>query len=217
MTISLVVFDMAGTTVSDDGLVMRAFDAAFQDFPGDREAARQYAVDTMGQSKITVFTHLTGGDVEQAKRLNVAFESSYAALVHYVEPVDGAADVIARLRRKGIKTALTTGFSRDTTNAILDTLGWHDLADLTLTPAEAGRGRPYPDLVLTAVLKLGIDDVRTVATVGDTASDVLTGLRAGASVAAGVLTGAHDANTLREAGATHVLGSVRDLESGVLL
>ena len=74
-----------------------------------------------------------------------------------------------------------------------------------------GRGRPYPDMILTCVLRLGIDDVRAVAVAGDTESDIRSGLAAGASIVAGVLTGAHDRDRLLAAGATHVLDSVAEL------
>lgn len=40
---------------------------------------------------------------------------------------------------------------------------------------------------------------------------MLTGTRAGASVVAGVLTGAHGAERLTADGATHVLGSIAEL------
>ncbi len=115
------------------------------------------------------------------------------------------------MRESGIKVALTTGFAPATQHAILDALGWHDLADLALAPGEWVRGRPYPDLVLTAALRLQVTDVRNIAVAGDTPSDVLSGLRAGASVVAGVLTGSGSREDLAAAGATHVLESVRDL------
>lgn len=217
VNVQLVVFDMAGTTVADDGLVRDAFTAAIGRQgvePGTPEFDRMFAHvrATMGESKISVFRHLLT-DEDRAQRANRDFEEAYGNLVDggRCAPVDGAADVLAGLRERGVRTALTTGFARTTQDRILDALGWREVADLTLCPAEAGRGRPYPDLVLTAVLRLGIDDVRTVATVGDTAYDVLTGLRAGASIVAGVLTGAHDRATLAGAGATVILDSVRDL------
>ncbi|MEJ7583843.1 MAG: HAD hydrolase-like protein [Acidimicrobiales bacterium] len=80
-----------------------------------------------------------------------------------------------------------------------------------MAPADAGRGRPYPDMVLVALLRLEIDDVAHVAVVGDPANDVMSGVRAGASIVAGGRTGAHDDDQLRAAGATHVLDSVADL------
>ena len=64
---------------------------------------------------------------------------------------------------------------------------------------------------LAAILALEVDDVRQVAVAGDTANDLLAGTRAGASIVAGVLTGAHDRATLAAAPHTHVLDSVVDL------
>jgi len=96
------------------------------------------------------------------------------------------------------------------TQRIIDALDWADIADLVLAPGDGGRGRPYPDLILNALLRTGIDDVAKVAVLGDTTSDILSGLRAGASIVAGTLTGAHDADTLTAAGATHVVASVAD-------
>lgn len=110
---------------------------------------------------------------------------------------------------------LSTGFARITQDAILDALGWHGLVPLTLCPADAGgRGRPYPDMVLAALLRTGgADDVRQIAVAGDTSYDMLAGRRSGASVVAGVLTGAHGREQLTASGATHVLGSVAELPS----
>ncbi|WP_037570630.1 phosphonatase-like hydrolase [Phaeacidiphilus oryzae] len=214
--IRLVVLDMAGTTVADGGLVEEAFRAAARlGVPdGGPEQARMldHVRATMGESKISVFRHLFG-DEERAQEANRAFESAYHDLIAQglCKPVPGAAEAVTALREAGVRTVLTTGFSRTTQDRILDALGWRDLADLTLCPAEAGRGRPYPDLALTALLRTGTDDVREMAVVGDTAYDVLSGRRAGASVVAGVLTGAHGEDRLRAAGATHVLASVAEL------
>ncbi len=210
--IQLAVLDMAGTTVADGGLVLRAFDAAATaaGIPADgpeRAEATRYVLDTMGQSKITVFRALLG-DEDRAQLANRTFEAAYDEFAAEATPIPGAAEAITRLREAGIKVALTTGFSRGTQDRLLDALGWREIADLTLCPAEAGRGRPYPDMVLTALLRLEIDAVNQVAVLGDTASDIATGLAAGARIVAGTLTGAHDEDILRDAGATHIVPTV---------
>jgi phosphoglycolate phosphatase-like HAD superfamily hydrolase len=51
---------------------------------------------------------------------------------------------------------------------------------------------------------------------GDTTNDLIAGTRAGASVVAGVLTGAHSAEELGEAPHTHLLGSVAELPALLL-
>ncbi|GIG66885.1 phosphonatase-like hydrolase [Phytomonospora endophytica] len=215
-TPELVVLDMAGTTVTDGGLVEAAFtEAVAAQGVGETDerypAMLTYVRATMGESKISVFRHLFGGDEAAARRGNTDFEAAYAARIDAVAPIPGADETIAGLRAAGIKVALTTGFSRPTADAILTALDWIGLADLTLVPAEAGRGRPYPDLVLTAVLRLGASDLRRVVTCGDTTYDVLTGLRAGAGTVTAVTTGAHTAADLAAAGAHHVLDSVTAL------
>jgi phosphoglycolate phosphatase len=219
--IALAVLDMAGTTVSDDGLVIRAFDEAATavGVPADgdeRDRARQYVLDTMGQSKIAVFRALFGTE-DRAQQANAAFEKAYERHIDDgVKPIIGAPEAISQLRAVGIKVALTTGFSRPTQERLLAALGWHDIADLTLAPGDGCRGRPHPDLVLTALMRAGVDDVAQVAVLGDTSSDILSGLRAGASIVAGTLTGAHNERTLRAAGATHVVASVADFPKHVL-
>lgn len=215
--LELVVLDMAGTTVVDDGLVERAFEraadaAGIGETEEDREAALEYVRETMGQSKIAVFRALAG-DEDQAQHANAEFEAAYAELAasEGLRAVPGAEELIRRLRSAGVKVALTTGFSRETRDAVLDALGWRDLADLTLSPAEAGRGRPYPDLPLTALLRTGASTVDGMVVVGDTASDIASGIAAGAGLVVGVLTGAHDEQTLLDAGADAVIPSVAAL------
>lgn len=221
-TIKLAVLDMAGTTVADDGLVLRAFDAAgaaagLSASGPEADAARQYVLDTMGQSKIVVFRALFG-DEDRAQAANRAFETEYDRLVDEggATAIPSAAESITALRDAGVRVALTTGFSRTTQDKLLSALGWQTLADLTLSPAEAGRGRPYPDLILTALMRLDVDDVRDVAVLGDTANDITSGRRAGASIVAGALTGAHDERQLRAADPTHVVPSVREFTELVL-
>ncbi|MFI0933346.1 phosphonatase-like hydrolase [Streptomyces sp. NPDC021019] len=221
----LVVLDMAGTTVADGGLVEQAFSAAAQRLgvrPGSDAHARQlaYVRATMGESKITVFRHLfaaEGGDGGEAKaqQANIAFEEAYGELVDggRIAPVPGAREAVERLASEGRTVVLTTGFARTTQDAILAALGWQDLVPLTLCPADAGgRGRPFPDMVLAAFLRTGaVEDVRRTVVAGDTSYDMLSGVRSGAGIVAGVLTGAHDRDQLTRHGATHVLGSVAEL------
>src|ERR1700751_3327760 len=99
--IQLAVLDMAGTTVADDGLVVSAFEAAATEVGvpesgEERERARQYVLDTMGQSKIGVFLALFGSE-DRAQQANIAFERAYEGLIDEgrAEPIDGAAEAIS--------------------------------------------------------------------------------------------------------------------------
>ena len=212
--ITIACLDMAGTTVADDGSVMTAFTAAVADqglvpgAPGYDEAIA-YVHATMGQSKIEVFRAILGGE-DAAQRANSVFEAGYGDAVRagLVAPLPGAAETITALRAAGIKVCLATGFAPATRDALLDALGWGPLIDLALSPVDAGRGRPWPDLPLTALMRLGGGAVSELLVAGDTASDVDAGLRAGAGMVAGVLTGSASREDLEKAGAPYILDTI---------
>jgi phosphonatase-like hydrolase len=208
---------MAGTTVVDDGLVEQAFGRALGDLgvpeedPG-RPAMLEYVRRTMGTSKIEVFTALFPGEGEAASA-NAAFERSFAALVDegLARPLPGAEEAMAALRDSGVRVALTTGFAPATRDQLLQALGWAHQVDLVVSPADAGRGRPFPDMIWHAMAALGVDDPAQVAVAGDTRADMEAARNAGARVRAGVLTGTDDDAALLESGATHVLPTIAGL------
>ncbi|MDN4596969.1 HAD family hydrolase [Leifsonia virtsii] len=215
--LELVVLSLAGTTLLDDGLVERAFERA-ADAAGiapaapDRQDALDFARQAVVRSPLAVFRTLTGDD-DQAQHAAAVFSSAYAdlAAVGGLAAVPGAEDVIRLLRATGVKVALVTGLSQAAQDAVLDAVGWRDLADVTLSADDGGRARPFPDLPLTALLRTRASSVEGMVVVGDTPADIASGIAAGAGLVVGVLTGAHDERTLLDAGADAVLPSVADL------
>ena len=217
--VELICFDMAGTTVLDNGLVLDAFRRTIEDLnisPDDAESAEAYVIETMGQSKIEVFTALFG---DRATLANEAFERNFveSAHVYGVSEIPGARSTIVTLRDVGLQVALTTGFSPSTREALIDVLGWDDLFEFRVSPADAGRGRPAPDMLWWCALKARITAASSLMVVGDTASDMVAGRRAGAGYCVGVLSGNDDQARLIANGAHDVIDSVVDLLSFDLL
>ena len=180
--VELICFDMAGTTVLDNGLVLEAFRRTIEDLkvsPGEAASAEAYVIETMGQSKIEVFTALFG---ERATVANDAFERNFVESAQElgVSEIPGARSTVETLRDVGIQVALTTGFSPTTREVLIDVLGWGDLFELRVSPADAGRGRPAPDMLWWCALQSQITAASSLMVVGDTAADMVSGLRAGA-------------------------------------
>jgi phosphoglycolate phosphatase len=211
--IELICFDMAGTTMTDDGLVLEAFRRTIDGLSvvGDDAAkAEEYVVETMGQSKIEVFAFLFH---ERATSANQLFERHFieAAREFGVSEIPGARSTIETLRGLGLKVALTTGFSPDTREALISLLGWAELLELRVSPGDAGRGRPAPDMLLWCARASKITSMSSLMAVGDTASDMQSGIRAGAGYCVGVLSGHDDEARLRTHGADEVVPSIVDL------
>jgi len=216
--VTLVCCGLIGVAVADNGMVERAFAEAIATqgvVPGTTAYARCMAQvhRARGKTTIDVLQGLFPENQARAQAAELAFDRSYAAAVGRtgLAPVPGAEQVIDKLTGTGTRVCLITGFSRRVLGLVMDTLGWWDRVQAALCPDDAPRGCPYPDLVLGAMLRLGVGDVREAAMADCTVHGILSGRRAGAGVVAGVLTGTHTEERLRDAGAHHVLASIADL------
>lgn len=196
----VAVLDLGGTTVHIGDVVERAV----RRVTGDRFDPVEFR-DMRGASKLDLMTRLVGS--AGAPSAHAGFEEviQSAVVSGEITPIPGAREAIDAIRARGIRICLLTGFSEPIQQSMLERFEWGDSVDLALSPTEELRGRPWPDLILTAGARLHASHVEAVAVVGDTANDVKAARRAGAGICAAVLTGAHDRATLSEANPTHIL------------
>jgi phosphoglycolate phosphatase len=223
LPISLVGCGLLGTTVDDHGILERAFAeaCATQGIVPGTAAYAHYMVgvhQARGQSAVDVFRGLFPDEDGRAEAAALSFERSFRTAVDRTEisPVPGAEEAIGQLSESGVRVCMITSLSRRLLGLVLDSLRWWRLIDLTLCPEDVPRGCPWPDLMLTAMLRLGVEDVREAAFVGSTASEIQCGGRSGAGVVAGVLTGGHTSDRLRASGATHLVDGIAQVP-GLLL
>jgi phosphonatase-like hydrolase len=221
--ISLVCCDVVGAAAADGGVLERAFAEAIatQGVVTGTAAYVRSMVQfdrTRGWSPADVMHRLFPEDEIRAQAASLAFERSFKAAVDRfgVLPLPGTNDALAKLTAAGVKVCLMSCLSRSALRLIVDHLGWWQRADLMLCAEDAARGFPWPDLVLTAIMRLGIADVRDVAVVTATESGVICARRAGARLIVGVLSEVHDASKLRRAGATHLVADMSELPGLVM-
>lgn len=213
--VKLVVFDMAGTTVEDNGEVPQAFTEAL--------AAHGLAVtpaqlnQVRGSSKRQAVFDLLPDTPDRAECAAAIYLSFGEHLAHRyqtagVTPVEGAVQVFEWLRAQGICVALNTGFDRDITTLLLTALRWQSgVVDAVICGDDVRQGRPAPYLIFHAMEATGITNVQQVMNVGDTVLDLQAGNNAGVRWNLGVLSGAHSRTQLEAVPHTHLLTSVAAL------
>ena len=216
--VSLVCCDVIGAAAVDGSVLERAFAEAIatQGMVTGTAAYVRAMVQfdrTRGWPPADVLRSLFPEDEARAQAANLAFERSFRAAVDRFGalPLPGANEALAKLTAAGIKVCLVSSLSRPALSLIVERLDWWHRADLVLCGDDVARGFPWPDLVVTAILRLGINDVRDVAMVTATEGGVLSGRRAGARLVVGVLSDVDDASRLRRAGATHLLTDIGEL------
>lgn len=216
--VPVVCCGLIGITVDDRGILERAFTEAFATqgiVPGTTAYAHSMVRvhQSWGQSAVDVFRSLFPDAPGRAEAASLAFDRSYRSSVDRsgLAPMPGAEQAISEIRAGGARVCLVTGLSRSLLGLVLETLGWWPHIDIALSPDDVPRGCPWPDLMLTAMLQIGVTDVRDAVCADGTESGILCGKRAGAGIVAGILTGGHTAGRLQGAGATHLLDSIADL------
>jgi phosphonatase-like hydrolase len=219
----LVVFDLAGTTIEDHDIVARCLVKATQAVGASIDL--QEANSVMGLPKPVAIAQLlakhdgmpiTPLDSDRVRAATAVFQEEI--LRHYrspgaVVPIRGVEEVLDTLRDAGSKIAIDTGFSAIVADAILDRLGWiaDGRVDTRVASDEVKRGRPSPDLLIEAMRRCGVSDVRTVAKVGDTPADLGEGRNAGCGWTIGVTYGTHSRAELVDHPHTALIDDIHEL------
>ncbi|MGD0604078.1 MAG: HAD family phosphatase [Streptosporangiaceae bacterium] len=216
--VSLVCCDLLGAAVADGRVIERAFAEAIatQGLVTGTAAYTRAMVQfdrSAGWPPADVMRKVFAADEIRAQAAILAFERSFQAVVDRfgVIPLPGVNDALAKLTAAGIKVCLLSCLSRPALSLLLERLDWWQRADLVLCADDVARGFPWPDPILTAFLRLGLDDVRTVAVVTASEGGVLAARRAGVRLVVGMLSDMDDAARLNRAGATHLLADFGEL------
>jgi len=186
--VQLVVFDLAGTTVKENFDVQRTLKNAFKKI--DIEISIEQASQVMGIPKPIAIRQL----LESIKHPSISsglIQSIHADFVREmilfykndstVEENEGVSETFQKLKDCGIKVIVDTGFDRPIVDALLQRMAWQEnkLIDGSVTSDEVAHGRPHPDMIFKAMEISGVTDVKNVAKIGDTASDMQEGNAAG--------------------------------------
>ncbi|MEL6250712.1 MAG: phosphonatase-like hydrolase [Bacteroidota bacterium] len=217
--IKLFVFDMAGTCVDEDNLVYKTIRKAIE------EAGHEVSLETVlefaaGKEKLKAITdvliHLYGtADEVQAKEIFEDFRAKLKVAydVEPIKPIKDVEHVFEKLREKGIKIALNTGYDRATAEKLMAKLDWTIPAtvDHLVTASDVEVGRPMPDMIWKAMAMAGISEPEEVAKIGDSAIDIEEGHNAGCGLVLGITTGAQTTEQLAKAKPHQILDAAIDI------
>ena len=152
---------------------------------------------------------LAGDDfeAEHGDDVRAAEHALYLALIDEVRPFADARPLMEDLVERGHTLVLASSAKPDEVEHYLDLLDARELTQDWTDSGDVERTKPEPDLVAAAVEKAGGGPA---VMVGDSTWDCEAAGRAGLETVA-VLTGGFSEAELRDAGATGVYASLRDL------
>ena len=214
---TMVVSDMAGTTVDENNVVYKTLHAAILN-AGIAVSLDDVLLHGAGKEKLQAIKdvlvsqhHETTHVQEIYNYFIVALENAYQNLE--VTPCANAETVFALLKKQGIKVVLNTGYNRVTATGLLSKLNWSEGEDIDLlvTASDVSHNRPAPDMIDYAIKHFAITDPTTVIKVGDSAIDIEEGKNAGCGKTFGVTTGAQTREQIGVANPTAVVDDLLEI------
>lgn len=129
-------------------------------------------------------------------------------------PLEGALELVQKVRDAGFKTAILTNNGRPALDKIMKQLPLEDYFDLIFTRHESPKPKPFPDGLLKVATALGVTKDEVIY-IGDALIDGTAAKRAGIEFW-GVATGETTADKLYEAGASKVFTSLSEILDAAL-
>lgn len=217
--VSLVVFDIAGTTVKDKDYVAIAFIEAFQHYGIEltvKEISplmgfrKTEAIEKVLIEKNVIVTEDIVNDIHN--HFVNAMVAFYAG-AQEVEPLPGAEALFSFLHQKGIRVALNSGFPKVVVDAIVDRFGWMEqgMIDDYIASDEVEMGRPFPLMINELMKRSGIINAEEVVKIGDTMVDIQEGKMTGCGLVVAVTTGAFSRDSLAEYSPDAIIDSLHEL------
>ncbi len=219
MSIKLVVFDIAGTTVKDDHEVSKAFQSALKKY--GYEVKLEVIDPLMGYEKTLAIRQMLQLHEPDAQKItaelvsNIHREFVQQMLKLYlfepsIEPLPNVEETFAVLHAQGVQVGINTGFSHDIADTIVTRLKWREkgLIDHLIASDEVELGRPHPFMIRKMMQDGRIADPLEVAKVGDTEVDVREGQNAGCKYVIGVTTGTFSREELQAYHPTHIIDDI---------
>jgi HAD superfamily hydrolase (TIGR01549 family) len=203
----IAVLDVDGTLVDTNYHHAIAWYRAFREHGLTLPVWRIHRHIGMGGDQLVAAVAGKRVEDRQGDSIRAAETALYADLIGEVQPFTDARRLMELLDGRGRRLVLASSGKRDEIDHYLDLLDARDLVEAWTTSADVERTKPDPDLVVTAVDKVGGGEA---VLVGDSTWDCEAATRADVPTLA-ILTGGFSEQELREAGAVTVFESLSEL------
>jgi HAD superfamily hydrolase (TIGR01509 family) len=199
-----VLLDLDGTLVDSVYQHVLAWYEAFHSHGLHVQAATIHAGIGLGSDRLVPWLV---GEVDDPEALSEAHLARFLELAEELTPTPGACELLEDLERRNVPYVIATSSGTRTRQALLSALGREDLQ--VVDASDVASSKPAPDLLASAAAELSLPPER-LSMVGDAPWDARSARRLGME-AIGVRTGGFSEQVLREAGASWVVATPRDL------
>ncbi|ASB87215.1 pyrophosphatase PpaX [Bacillus sonorensis] len=206
MKINTVLFDLDGTLINTNELIIASFLHTLEHYTPGRYT-REDVLAFIGPSLYETFSWIDRDNTEEM--ISMYREFNHKMHDQLVTEYDTVYETLDRLAQEGYKLGIVTTKLRDTVNMGLELTGLGRFFDTVVTLDDVKRAKPDPEPVLLALSKLGSRPDEAIM-VGDNYHDILAGKHAGTKTA-GVAWAIKGEASLAKHQPDYMLGKMSDL------
>jgi HAD superfamily hydrolase (TIGR01509 family) len=206
MALDAVLFDIDGTLLDTNPAHVEAWHRAF--LAHDYHVARDRIEVEIGKGGDKLVPSVLGKEADErhGEQLRRRQTEEFGRIVRAqgLKPLPGALELLAALRKRKLQLAVATSAKKKNLRVMEESAGlqFASLVDVIVSADDCHQSKPAPDVVVTAVEKLGMSPAQC-ALIGDTSFDMRAAKLAGV-VGLAVLTGFQSRQRLLRNGARAV-------------
>ncbi|RLL46635.1 pyrophosphatase PpaX [Oceanobacillus piezotolerans] len=205
MNIHTVLFDLDGTLIDTNELIIASFTHTFKHY--ELNFTREEIIEFNGPPLVETFTNIDPDRVDEM--IDVYREHNLRVHDNYVEAFPYVLETLKQLKERDIKIGIVTTKMTDSVNRGLKIAKLEGLFDTMVTLDDVTHPKPHPEPVLKAMKALDAK-ASTTLIVGDNSHDIESGQNAGVKTA-GVAWSFKGRERLQQLNPTYMLEDMRDL------
>lgn len=207
MSIRTILFDLDGTLIDTNELIIASFIYTFQQY--GKTLSRSQAVDFIGPPLVDSFRSVAETTEQAADMVNLYREYNMRHHDAYVTAFPFVIDTLKHLHTDGFKLGVVTTKARQTVDKGMGLTAIKSYFDTVITLDDVSQAKPHPEPVIKAMKRLNAQAESTLM-IGDNSHDIEAGHHAGVKTV-GVSWSLKGKANLQEYKPTYMLDDMREL------
>ncbi|GGB53921.1 pyrophosphatase PpaX [Virgibacillus dakarensis] len=205
MSIHTILFDLDGTLIDTNELIIASFEHTFHHYgkPFSREKAIEFIGPPLKESFQQIDPAQVNAMIATYREHNLQHHDEYVTAFPYV------VETLTRLKKHGLQLGIVTTKMRHTVNKGLKLTAIDHFFETIITLDDVTHAKPHPEPIVKAMSNLSAQPETTLM-VGDNSHDIEAGQNAGVATAA-VAWSLRGKEELLAYNPTYMLDDIRDL------
>ncbi len=208
MIVDTILFDLDGTLIDTNEIIIQSFNHTFKTFFPDLELSRDTILTFIGPSLHATFSNYTD-DEEQIQQMIITYREHYKKIEHALfELYPNVYEVVERLSKEGYNLGIVTTKFKEAAMPSFLHFGLDKFFDVFVALDDVKNPKPHREPIDVALSQM--ENVNGVIMIGDNQSDIMAGKNAGV-LSAGVAWSIKGKDYLSEVSPDYMLDDMEDL------